>query len=362
MEDRRCGRAREPLVRGRLARHSLPAQGHGHELVAGGQENARGLVPGGLQDRSGDVVLAQVSHLPVGSDEAVASLVVDDGLIADRGDREGTRPLESLDRGGLGAPRLALLFHRHQRGGIGRVGEDLARAGHGHDGVAEVLGCGVLAREGHRRGFVGLASPQGPLVGVEHRQDGSSLDLDRFLGQRHRLPDGEGGRPHGGDRARHGLSERHVPSGLADVEGRGLDGDGAVQHEGVVVEVAHELAVLVRHPDAPVVDAHLGDLDAAVDDSEHAQHRRHHENGDGRDPLRPGVSRLTRLLHVDSSVSMCVVSGRIGTPGRVRAHPKDTHRPTLWINPGKDKKTVPTRAAPSRFFRGGAHAGALART
>ncbi|EFU61176.1 conserved hypothetical protein [Actinomyces sp. oral taxon 180 str. F0310] len=59
---------------------------------------------------------------------------------------------------------------------------------------------------------------------------------------------------------------------------------------------------------------------------------------------------------------MCVVSGRIGTPGRVRAHPKDTHRPTLWINPGKDKKTVPTRAAPSRFFRGGAHAGALART
>ena len=275
VEDGRRGGALLAAVRGLLALDRLSVQGHGHQLVTGCEEDRGGLVAGELQDGAAHVVLGQVAHLAAGQDELVAGLVVDDRLIADRGNRRGPCGREVFDLRSLGTPGLALARQRHELGGPRRVREDRSRVRHRHDAVAQVVGDRVLAQERHGGRLVRAASPQKALVGVEDRQDGAALDLDRVVGQGDGLSEGEGGRTHRSDRAAHGLTQRHVTALLADVEGRGLHRDRAVQHEGVVVEVSEELAVLVRHPNAAVVDAHLGDLDTPIHDREHAQHRGH---------------------------------------------------------------------------------------
>ena len=275
MEDGGRGGALLAALRGLLTLDRLAVQGDGHQLVAGREEDRGGLVAGGLQDGAAHVLLGQVAHLAAGKHELVAGLVVDDRLVADRGDRRGPGGRKVFDLRGFRAPGLTLARQGHELGGAGRVREDRARVRHRHDAVAQVVGDRVLAQERHGGGLVGAADPQEALVGVEDRQDRAALDLDRVVGQGDGLAEGEGGRTHRGDRAAHGLTQGHVAALLTDVEGRGLHRDRAVQHEGVVVEVSEELTILVRHPNATVVDAHLGDLDAPIHDREHAQHRGH---------------------------------------------------------------------------------------
>ena len=279
------------------------------------------------------MLLGEVADLPVGHDEGVAGLVVDDRLVADRRDRQGAGGLESLECRALRAPRLAFLHDRDQRRRTGRVGEHRARRRHRDDAVAQVLGDRVLVGKRHGGGLSRVTDPQETGGRIEDREDGAALHLGGALGQGDGLADREGGGFHGRHRARDRLPQRHVAAGLTDVEGRGLDGNGAVEHERVVVEVAQELTILVRHPNATVIDADLGDLDAAVDHGEDAEHRGHQQDGDCGHPLRPAVSRLTRLVHVASSVFMCALLwGGICIRVAMVSHSKDTHRPTLWIN------------------------------
>ena len=275
MEDGGRGGALLAALRGLLTLDRLAVQGHGHQLVAGREEDRGGLVAGGLQDGTAHVFLGQVAHLAAGQDQLVAGLVVDDRLVADRGDRRGPGGSKVFDLRGFHAPGLAFARQGHELGGTGRIGEDRARVRHRHDAVAQVVGDRVLTQERHGGGLVGTADPQEALVGVEDRQDRAALNLNSVIGQGDGLAEGEGSRTHRGDRATHGLTQGHVAALLADVEGRGLHRDRAVQHEGVVVEVPEELAVLVRHPNAAVVDADLGDLDTPIHDREHAQHRGH---------------------------------------------------------------------------------------
>ena len=273
VENRGCGRALLTAVRGRLAVHRLAVQGDGHELGIGGQQDGGRIVAGGLQDRAGHVLLGEVAYLATGQHQLVTGLVVDDGLVTDRGDRRYSGRGEILDLRGLCTPSLAFSRERDQLGGPGRVCKDPPRVRHRDDPVAQVVRDCILAHERHGSRFVGITHPQQALVGVEDGQHGPALDLDRVLGQRDRLAQREGRGAHGGNRTAHCFPQRHVAAGLTDVEGRGLDRDRAVEHERVVVEVAQELTILVRHPNATVIDADLGDLDAAVDHGENAQHR-----------------------------------------------------------------------------------------
>ena len=62
-------------LRGLLALDRLAVQGHGHQLVAGREEDRGGLVAGELQDGAAHVFLGQVAHLAAGQDELVAGLI-----------------------------------------------------------------------------------------------------------------------------------------------------------------------------------------------------------------------------------------------------------------------------------------------
>ena len=133
--------------------------------------------------------LGEVAEFPTGQDEGITGLVVDDGLVADRRDRQGAGGLEILDSGRLRAPRLAFLDDGDQRRGTSRVGEHRARARHRDDAVAQVLGDRVFGCERNGGGFARVTDPQEAGGRVEDRENGAALHLGGSLGQGHGLAD-----------------------------------------------------------------------------------------------------------------------------------------------------------------------------
>ena len=176
-------------VGGGLTLNRLTVQGDGHELRIGREQHRCGLVTRVLQDRAGHVFLGEVAELPTGQDESITGLVIDDGLVADRRDRQGAGGLEVLDCGRLRTPRLAFLDDGDQRRGAGRVGEHHARPRHRDDAVAQVLGDRVLGRERNGGGFARVTDPQEAGGRVEDRENGAALHLGGALGQGHGLAD-----------------------------------------------------------------------------------------------------------------------------------------------------------------------------
>ena len=98
--------------------------------------------------------LGEVAEFPTGQDEGITGPVVDDGLIADRRDRQGAGGLEVLDHA-----------------------------------VAQVLGDRVFGCERNGGGFVRVTDPQEAGGRVEDRQNGTTLHLGGALGQGHSLAD-----------------------------------------------------------------------------------------------------------------------------------------------------------------------------
>ena len=176
-------------VGGGLTLDGLAVEGDGHELRIGREQHRCGLVARVLQDRAGHVFLDEVAEFPTGQDEGITGLVVDDGLIADRRDRQGAGGLEILDSGRLRAPRLAFLDDGDQRRGTGRVGKHRARARHRDDAVAQVLGDRVFGCERNGGGFARVTDPQEAGGRVEDRENGAALHLGGALGQGHSLAD-----------------------------------------------------------------------------------------------------------------------------------------------------------------------------
>ena len=71
------------------------------------------------------------------------------------------------------------------------------------------------------------------------------------------------------------VDHQHGRAGLQHVVVVGRGAQAPVEHAGLVVEVADEQALLLRHPDAAVVQVDLGGREALVDE-------RHRRDGDGR--------------------------------------------------------------------------------
>ena len=304
MEHRRGRRTLRLRFRRVLTLHSPAAERDRHEFTIRRQQHRRGIVARILQHRAAHMILSEVTHRPVGHHELVTTLIVDDRLITHSRDRQGADRLETLHHLRLRAPRLSLALRRHQRRGPRRVREHPARARHRHNTVAHVVGNRALARERHRRGFTGVTHPQETLIRIQNRQHRTALHLHGTFRQGHRLTNRKGRRTYRRYRARARLPERHVTASLPNIEGCRLNGHRAIEHPGVVIQMAHELAILIGHPDTAIIDADLRDLHASGHERNRAQDRRHEQDGNGRQSLGPDPSRLVPLLHVTSSVSM----------------------------------------------------------
>lgn len=264
--------ARGGVSGGRCGRDGASVQGNADEGVRGGQQHGIRLRARFLEDASCRHTLgAQVPCAPVGEHQGVGGGVQSHGQRADGGEAELGVGGQALDLGGLHPVDSPVAGDGGEPGGRGGHGHHRSLHPGAHHAALKDVRDGCLRGEGGGGGFCGGGHPQGALPGVQDSQPVTSLDGFGAFGQGGRRTQTHRRDLDGGHRTGGMVAEGDRVGVLGDVEIGGVSPQGCVQGPGVVVEVSHQAAGLVRHPDASVIDVDLGGGDALVEEGQGGQ-------------------------------------------------------------------------------------------
>ena len=227
-----------PLLRRRHG-GGAAVQRHAHERIGGRQEHRGRGRTRHLQGRArGDPVPVERARAPRGQHECIGRRVVNDGLVADRGDRQVVTRGNAAERGLRHRPGRARARHRRQRRVLRRVGVDSALHRHRHDAPGQAVGDGLRVVVLQGVGTVRVPHPQVSGRRVEDRERRCTLrDLralrhgDRTAQLHARHVDGR----HGVSRL---IADRHRAPILAQGDPRARRRHEAVEGQRIVVQVA----------------------------------------------------------------------------------------------------------------------------